>query len=69
MQEPGVAPSEALIPGLHEYTWMLEGYNLRVVYLHGMAWYSMVTLVIGKMNANLLKMIIGAPVGAKNRES
>ena len=38
VQEPGVAPSEALIPGLHEYTWMLEGYNLRVVYLHGMAY-------------------------------
>ena len=31
--------------------------------------WSMVTLAIGKMNANLLKMIIGAPVGAKNRES
>ena len=31
--------------------------------------WSMVTLVIGKMNANLLKMIIGAPFGAKNRES
>ena len=42
LQEPGVAPSEALIPGLHEYTWMLEGYNLCVVYLHGMAWYSVV---------------------------
>ena len=31
--------------------------------------WSMVTLVIGQMNANLLKMIIGAPFGAKNRES
>ena len=29
VQLPGVAPWEALIPGLHEYTWILEGYIYR----------------------------------------